>query len=65
MKRNREEQVKKRQSQEQVKNLTYDPYEEQVKIRKHHPYEEWIQMRQKIDEADIGKKKETNAFADF
>jgi len=37
----------------------------QVKIRKHHPYEEWIKMRQKMNKADITKKTETNAFADF
>jgi len=34
-------------------------------MRKHQPYEEWIKMRQKMDAAVIGKKTETNAFADF
>ena len=38
---------------------------EAVKIHKHHPYEHWIKVRQKMDEADLRKKTETNVFADF
>jgi len=48
-----------------LKKRKHHPYEEQVKIRKHHLCEEWVKMRQKMDEADIRKKTETNAFADF
>jgi len=50
--------------QEQLKKRKHDPYEEQVQISKHHPHQ-WLKMRQKMDEADIRKKTETNAFADF
>jgi len=38
---------------------------EAVKIRKHHPYEQWLKVRQKMDEADLRKKTETNVIADF
>ena len=38
---------------------------EAVKIRKHHPYEQWLKLRQKMDEADLRKKTETNVFANF
>jgi len=60
--RTKREQVKKR---EHVKKRTRDPYEEEVKKRKRHRYEEWLKMRQKMDEADIRKKAETTAFAEF
>ena len=40
-------------------------HSEAVKIRKHHPYEQWLKVRQKMDEADLRKKTETNVFADF
>ena len=40
-------------------------YAEVNKIRKHHTYEEWLKMRHKMDEDDLRKKTERNAFADF
>jgi len=36
-----------------------------VNIRKHHPYEKWLKVRQKMDEAVLRTKTETNVFADF
>jgi len=47
------------------KHKHHNPYAEAIKIRKHHPYEEWLKMRHMMDEADLRKKTETNAFADF
>jgi len=56
-----------RKQREPVKKRKHHhhPYAEAVKIRKHHPYEQWLKVRQKMDEADLRKKTETNAFADF
>jgi len=42
-----------------------NPYAEAFKIRKHHPNQTWLKMRHKMDEAELKKKTETNAFADF
>jgi len=52
--------VSKRKHRETVKKR--NPYAEAIKIRKHQPYEEWLKMRHKMDEAEISKKTETNAF---
>jgi len=59
------EPVSIRKQRETVKKRKQHPYAEAVKIRKHHSYEEWLKVRQKMDEADLRKKTETNAFADF
>ena len=40
-------------------------YSEAKKIRKQRPYEKWLKLRHKMYEADLRKKTETNAFADF
>ena len=52
-----------RKQRESVKKCKH--HAEAVKIRKHHTYEQWLKVRQKMDEADLRKKTETNAFADF
>jgi len=58
--------VSKREHRETVKKRKHNnPYAEAIKIRKHHPYEEWLKMHHKMDEADLRKKTETNAFADI
>jgi len=59
------EPVSIRKYRETDKKRKYNPYAKAVKIRKHHPYEEWLKVRQKMDEADLRKKTETNAFEDF
>ena len=59
----REPMVSKRKHRETVKKR--NPYAEANNIRKHHPYEEWLKMRHKMDEADLRKKTETNAFVEF
>jgi len=59
----REPTVSKRKHQETVKKR--NPYAEAIKIRKHNPYEAWLKMRHKMEEADVRKKTETNAFADY
>ena len=59
----REPTVSKRKYRETVKKR--NPYEEANKIREHHPYEEWLKLRHMMDEADLRKKTETNAFADI
>jgi len=62
----RERTVSKPQHREPVKKRKHhNPYAEAIKIRKHHSYEEWLKMRHKMNEADLRKKTETNAFADF
>ena len=55
--------VSKRKYWETVKKR--NPYAEAIKIRKHHPYEYWLKMRKKMDEVDMGKKNETNVFAEL
>jgi hypothetical protein len=32
---------------------------------KYHPSEEWVKMREKIRDADIGRKTQTKAISDF
>jgi len=60
------EPVSIRKQREPVKKRKHNhPFAEAVKINKYHPYEEWLKVRQKMDEADLRKKTETNAFADF
>jgi len=62
----REPTVSKRQHRETVKKRKHhNPYAVADKIRKHHPYEGWLKMRHKMDEPDLRRKIETNAFADF
>jgi len=60
----REPTVSIRKQKEPVKKRKHHPYAEAVKIRKHRPYEQWLKVRQKMDEADLRKKTDTNVFAD-
>ena len=57
--------LKNRKRHPKIKKHKHHPYQQQVKIHKHHPYEEWVKMCKTIDEADIRKKTDTNAFVDF
>jgi len=59
----REPAVSIRKEKEPIKK--YKHHAKAVKILKHHPYEQWLKERQKMDEADLRKKTETNVFADF
>ena len=60
------EQVTVRKHRDTVKKRKqHHPYAKAGILRKHHPYEEWLKVRQKMDEAELRKKIETNAFVDL
>jgi len=62
----REPTVSKRKYRETVnKSKHRKACAEGIQIGKQHPHEEWLKMRQKMDEADLRKKNETDDLQIF